>query len=410
MPDPRLLLVCEHVGLQGGIESYLQVVVPALLRAGCDVRIIARRVDDGDVFGAPCQQIRWSDEHDAPSAEAAQLVRGTIDSFSPDAVAVHSCFDSGVLRATRTAPRLIAHLHDHRAFCPNGDRRYPQGGGICGVKMGGACAVHALVHGCAYGPRARTLQLISRRNKVRFHVTQAQRVIVMSHYMALLAEHNGCDPQRVTIVDPPLAPDAFGQSPPEAPPADRVLFVGRIVPQKGLRSLVRALALIALDRRPQLAVAGDGPELGEALKEARTHGVSVDWLGSLDTAGVRCAIDGARMVAVPSLWGEPFGLVGIEAFARGRPVVAFSGGAIKEWLGKGGELVRRGDEAAMARAIEKLQDDAKWYKAAQSAWLAARRYNSARHVERLMHLYFNPPRHPNPAVPSHPSTVTCLSI
>lgn len=389
MPRPRLLLLCERVGLQGGIESYLQVVVPALVASGCDVRIVARRVEDGNVFGAPCQQIEWSDEHDPPSVDARQRVHAAIEAFTPDAIAVHGCLDSGVLRAARAASRVIVHLHDHRAFCPNGDRLYPQGGGICGVRMGGACAFHALVHGCAYGPRGRTLQLIKRRNKVRFHIAHAQRVIVMSHYMAMLARQNGCHPQRLVIIDPPLPPGAFGQIPQGVPPSDGVLFVGRVVPQKGLRSLVRALARIAPARRPALTVAGDGPELSRALDEAKTRGVRISLLGSLDASGVRHAMDHARIVAVPSLWAEPFGLVGIEAFARGRPVVAFSSGAIKEWLGTGGELVRRGDEAALAHAIEKLQDDVRWGKAAQSAWRSARRYESERHIEQLMSLYFN---------------------
>ncbi len=245
------------------------------------------------------------------------------------------------------------------------------------------------MHGCAYGPRPRTLQLIARRNKVRSYITRAHHVVVMSQYMEMLAQHNGCNPKRLVILDPPLAVNAFGESPQQIPANDRVLFVGRVVPQKGLRSLVRSIARIAPERRPELAVAGDGPELNEALREAQLHGVHVLLYGLLDAQGVRRAIDEARIVAVPSVWGEPFGLVGIEAFARGRPVVAFSSGAIKEWLGKGGKLVPRGDEGALAHAIEQLQDDSRWREAAQYAWRASRRYSSARHVEQLMRLYFN---------------------
>ena len=67
---------------------------------------------------------------------------------------------------------------------------------------------------------------------------------------------------------------------------------------------------------------------------------------------MRAAYDAATLVAMPSLWGEPFGLVGIEAFARGRPVVAYDAGAISEWLcasSGGGRVVPLGDEQALAQ-------------------------------------------------------------
>jgi glycosyltransferase involved in cell wall biosynthesis len=78
----------------------------------------------------------------------------------------------------------------------------------------------------------------------------------------------------------------------------------------------------------------------------------------------RCRCHRARSLiacarALPSLWAEPFGLVGIEAFARGRPVVAYDAGGVRAWLedGTNGFAVRLGDEAALARAMETLAND-----------------------------------------------------
>ncbi len=390
----RLLLICERVGTQGGMERYLQIIVRKLLSAQCEIRILARQVEEINAFGAPVERIEWSDEHDGPAVDAGRRVRATIQDFSPDVVAVHSCLDSAVLQAARTAPRVIAHLHDHRAFCPNGDRLYPQGGGICSVKMGGACMVHALIHGCAYGPRRQTLELIALREKVRRQMTRADRVVVMSEYMAMLAQRNGCDSKRIAVLDPPLATDAFGARPEQAPNTDRVLFVGRVVPQKGLALLVRAIARISAQRRPELAVAGDGPALSEVSKDAQARNVRLVQLGFLGAAAVRDAIDNARAVAVPSIWGEPFGLAGIEAFARGRPVVAFDSGAIREWIGKGGKAVERGNVAALGQAIERLQDDAVWLKTAQWAWRSAQRFDCGRHTDELLRLYDKSPTLP----------------
>jgi glycosyltransferase involved in cell wall biosynthesis len=67
----------------------------------------------------------------------------------------------------------------------------------------------------------------------------------------------------------------------------------------------------------------------------------------------------ARLVVVPSLWPEPFGLVGPEAMAHGIPVVASRVGGIPEWLDDGevGFLVEPGDVQGLADRINRLLFD-----------------------------------------------------
>lgn len=67
------------------------------------------------------------------------------------------------------------------------------------------------------------------------------------------------------------------------------------------------------------------------------------------------------LVAVPSLWQEPFGMVGIEAMASGKPVVAFNVGGVSKWLAEGvnGYAVARGDIAGFARKMMKICVDEK---------------------------------------------------
>jgi type III pantothenate kinase len=68
----------------------------------------------------------------------------------------------------------------------------------------------------------------------------------------------------------------------------------------------------------------------------------------------------ASVVVMPSLWPEPFGLVGIEAFAAGRPAVASATGGIGDWLtdGVSGLAVPPADEVALAGALRELLGDA----------------------------------------------------
>ena len=384
----KLLVLCERVDAEGGTESYLRALLPALRARGYDVMVAARSVGTSGSYGVRDIEVPWSDEHDPPSAQARQHIEALATSFSPDVVVAHNVMDAGVLEAARgRGRRFVYHLHDHRPFCPNGDRLYPRGQSICTLPMGtSTCGWHSLVNGCAYGPRPRTFGLIALREALAVGVRTADVVVAFSEFVARLARGNGAN--RVVAIPPPLPDDAFAQTPAPRPASNAVLFAGRIVPSKGGRSLVRALSQIASEVRPRLYVAGLGPDLQALLDLATTLSVAASALGRLDAQQLRNAIDDSALVAVPSLWAEPFGLAGIEAFARGRPVVGYDSGAISEWLvPDAGAAVAHGDEAALAAAIARFGEPCVWERASAQALAAAQRYRLAPHVEAIDALY-----------------------
>ncbi len=384
----KLLVLCERVDNEGGTETYLRVLLPALAARGYEIVVAARTVGRTASYGVPDYEVPWSDEHDPPSSDAANRIAEIATAFEPDVVAAHNVMDAGVLEAARfRTRRFVYHVHDHRPFCPNGDRLYPRSSHICSVTMSAiTCGWHSAVNGCAYGPRPRTMQLIGLRETLAACVREADSVIALSEYVAGLARRNGV--ATVRVVTPPIPADAFASAPAPRPETDAVLFAGRIVPSKGGRSLVRAIARISAERRPLLRVAGEGPDLDALLLSAKRLDVRTEPLGRLEPNRLRGAIDASTLVAVPSLWGEPFGLAGIEAFARGRPVAAYDSGAIGEWLDPAaGTLVARGDEAALAIAVERLCEPAVWRDRAAGALAAARRYALDPHVNAIAREY-----------------------
>ena len=136
-------------------------------------------------------------------------------------------------------------------------------------------------------------------------------------------------------------------------------------------------------------VAGDGPARPalEALSAALGVGDRVTFLGWVDADESRRLLGAARVLALPSLWEEPFGLVGIEALAAGTPVVASEIGGVPTWLadGQGGFLVPPGDERALAHALRRvLAEDALHATLAAAAPSQAARFSIDNHLAALL--------------------------
>lgn len=384
----RVLVAAQRLDRTGGMERYLEIVLPALAAGGVTVHVLAREISEIPP-GVTAACVPWADEHDEPDAAARAAVVRAIAEFGPDLAVAHNVLDAGVVEALRGVPRLAYHVHDYRPFCPNGDRVFPRTGKNCSEPLGRACAVHALTHGCAYGPRPRTLGLIRRRERLRDAIARSDVVVAASRYVADRTASSGVPRERIVEIPLPL-PDAAYAGTAHTAGSRTVVFAGRIVPQKGLGALVRALATIDPAQRPVLRAFGDGPALEAAREDAERAAVTLDAPGPVLVEVLRQAIDAAQLVVLPSLWAEPFGYMGIEAFARGRPVVAFAGGGIDAWLapGRNGLTVPLGDERALGAAIARvIADDPLRATLGTNARADAERFRLGAHIARLRQLY-----------------------
>jgi glycosyltransferase involved in cell wall biosynthesis len=167
---------------------------------------------------------------------------------------------------------------------------------------------------------------------------------------------------RVSVISPGIEFDRFTADGSE--PRWGVLFVGRLIPEKGVDVLIRAMAPHGTDADsgdvaptrlpfPTLTILGDGPERPHLRELAAELGVSLELRGDAPPAIVAAAMRRAQVVVVPSVYREPLGLVAIEAMASGAIVVASATGGLIETVldGETGLTAPAGDPRVLRQTI-----------------------------------------------------------
>lgn len=148
-----------------------------------------------------------------------------------------------------------------------------------------------------------------------------------------------------------------------APPQDwrwRLLYVGRLDERKGVHTAIEALPRLPDEARLRVAGGWDAREEARLRELAARLGVAerVEFHGQVDRDTLHEAYGWCDAVAFPVIWQEPWGLVPLEAMARGRPVAATGRGGSAEYLrdGENCVLFDPGDASALAAALQRLAD------------------------------------------------------
>jgi glycogen(starch) synthase len=140
-----------------------------------------------------------------------------------------------------------------------------------------------------------------------------------------------------------------------------VLFVGSLIPRKGLPFLVEAAEKIIKEySETKFVIAGEGPSKNQLLSNLATANLSGNFtlLGNVKEDMLPAVYNCADVFALPSIQ-EGQGIVLLEAQASAKPVVAFDVGGVNEAVrnGETGLLVKRGDTGELADALLKLLSD-----------------------------------------------------
>jgi glycosyltransferase involved in cell wall biosynthesis len=270
---------------------------------------------------------------------------------------------SELLGEVRGECPVLYTLHNHNPYCPSGNKYLAASRASCDRKMSYfGCAWGHVVDGCG-SRRPQNIVKNLQRSHWELEILRKLKipVIANSDYVREQLIYHGLPPEQTVTLRCGVAIPKSITKPltQENHQNQRILFAGRITPNKGLEWLLKALTLT--DRRIQLDIAGEGWDQPRMENLARQLGVSerVTWHGWCASEKLDSLYEQCFAVIFPSLWHEPAGLVTLEAYARYRPVIASAVGGIPEHVcsGETGILVKANDINQLAIAISELAQD-----------------------------------------------------
>lgn len=322
----RVGMVCPYsLSVPGGVQMQVLGLARQLRRDGHEVRVL------GPCDGPPPESFVTPLGDSLPTA-----ANGSIAPLAPDPAAALR-----TLRALRDEAFDVLHVHEPLVPGP----------ALTTVTVHTAPTVGTF-HAAGRSSSYRAFGPVLRRLLERID----HKVFVSKDALALVQSHLGAAADDYQVLFNGVETDTIRAATPH--PSDRpaILFLGRHEERKGLDVLLAALDQIGGD--VACWVVGDGPDTSH-LKAKYRNDQRIEWLGRIPDNEKLARLRGASVFCAPSLHGESFGVVLIEAMAAGTPVVASALDGYRNVATDGVDalLVVPGDSAALAEAVRRVLAD-----------------------------------------------------
>jgi glycosyltransferase involved in cell wall biosynthesis len=335
----RLLISNDGFQEPGGVQTYLEAIVPGLASRGHDIAMLYL----DHVPPAPSPGISGVRPHFSVARDGLDATLAAVAGWQPQMCYSNNMRDLGVDRRLLAIAPVVKFMHGYYGTCVSGLKMFGLPVAMpCQRKFGPACVALYLPRRCGGLNVLKIPGLYGWAHEQHTLIDRYSALVVASEHMKDEFVNNGADARNVHVnplfaSPPPLSRD------PGADLSPSVVFLGRMTRLKGGGLLVRAVADASarLGTPIQLTMVGDGPERVAWERLASHLNVAATFTGWQNGEERWRWIQRATLLAVPSVWPEPFGLVGLEAAVLGVPAIAFEVGGIREWLtpGENGYLI-----------------------------------------------------------------------
>lgn len=350
---PRVLMSHCYYRDLGGENLSFEAEAQLLRDAGVDVTTYTRdnrELDRLGAFGKATAGLRavWA-------GDTYRDLRERLMSDPRDIVHFQNTFPlispAAFYAAHRQGAAVVASLRNYRFICPSAVLY--RDGHPCEDCIGHA-GIPGVVHGCYHESRVQSGVVATMQNVHGLLGTWHRAVdlfVAPSEFTRQKFIQAGLDPARIVVKPNFVAPDPG----PNDTAGDHAVYAGRLAPEKGVMTMLRAWQAIDMPLR----IIGDGPlhEAVEAYVRDHDLGSRVTLMGHRAPAEVLAQLRDARVVVFPSEWYETFGRVIAEAYACGVPVIASRLGAMAEVVrhGETGLLFTAGSAQELTAAVEQLR-------------------------------------------------------
>jgi glycosyltransferase involved in cell wall biosynthesis len=385
----QVIHINDKLEVSGGVEVYIRDALPALKLRGIDAHWVAVRRNGAEV--------------DVASTNALWNWRGPLSEFTQSPMAqsvgkntvfhVNSLSEPTILQKFFELGPVVRHMHEPRLVCPGQGKFWAKSESACTTPFGLHCLGHAYTQRCC---NRHPKRLLRQFQNTRFEVNQAANqysaLIANSGYIKAEALKVGYAEDKIHVV--PYFTEITPEPDWDMKQSPVITFAGRLSRTKGVHYLLDAFSqVIRTIPDAKLEILGAGQDEAVFQKQADDLGLSnaVKFHGWVDKATIDACVARATVVAFPSIYPEAFGITGIEAMMRGKPVVAFDVGGVTDWLSheETGLLATRIGAEELASALLRLVNDATLTRhlGRQARSVALSKFSTAPHMAEMMQLY-----------------------
>jgi len=347
----RILLIHNFYQQPGGEDGVFRNEKALLQSRGHQVLEFTRHNDEIKSY-SPLQKLKLFADTNYNARLKQEFLR-FVKQAGPNILHFHNTFPLISPAAYSVGRELnipvVQTLHNYRFLCANA--LFYRNGQVCEDCLGKSFPWPGLLHACYRNSRLQTLPVSLMQALHRARKTwqiQIDALIALTEFGKQKMVQAGFSPEQVFVKPNFVDPDP-GDSPQRG---DYFIFVGRLSQEKGVRALLRAWKF---PENIPLKIIGDGPLQAELQKFAAQHSSkSVELLGRLPRPEMLSLLRGAACLLLPSECYETFGLVAVEAFACGVPVIASRLGAMAEIVqeGRTGLLFTPGNAQNLAEKVQ----------------------------------------------------------
>jgi len=354
----KILLQNQYDDLLGGVETYFKLIADALIEKGHEVIAVYTksgkkkniRKNGYKAFYLPnldlVENVYYSKARKKETKKDIDFLKSMVMEEKPNLIHLNNTHYPGQYSFLNKYAPIIQTVHDFFNCCNTILKMLPDN--ICDNPLGKSCFKNK----CISPDSVMELWRFKTKCLNREAMKRFQRLLVTTPYMKEMLIYNGFQEDRIQVMPLFVEDGGIGIKNDE----HIIIYVGRLAKEKGVIHFIHMLK--ALSSNFKAFIIGDGLQRDECENLINIMGLDnrVEFTGFLNRNEIKDYFAKASVVVIPSLWPEPFCLVGLEAMSYSKPVVAYDTGGISSWLrdNYNGYFAHRGDIPGLAHRVDSL--------------------------------------------------------